>query len=103
LFSGLVGVGGGTVMVPLLVARLHLSQHRAHGTSLAIIIFVGAAGFIGYWWRGNVDWSLVGWLALGSAVGSYLGARIMAGVPERQLRAIFGVFMLIVAVRLFVT
>lgn len=90
-------------MVPLLVGRLHLSQHRAHGTSLAIVIFVGTAGFLGYWLRGNVDWSLVLWFAMGSAIGSYLGARTMTGVPERQLRAMFGVFMLIVAVRLFVT
>ena len=47
-FSGLTGVGGGAVIVPLLTGRIGLSQHRAHGTSLAIIMFVAAVGALPY-------------------------------------------------------
>jgi uncharacterized membrane protein YfcA len=100
-FSGLTGVGGGAVMVPLLTGLQRLSQHVAHGTSLAIVIFVGTAGLIGYWLNDNVEWHVAGWLVVGSTVGSYFGARTMMQIPERELRLIFGVFLLIVAIRMF--
>jgi uncharacterized membrane protein YfcA len=100
-FSGLTGVGGGAIMVPLLTGLLKLPQHRAHGTSLTIVIFVGTAGMIGYWIAGNIDWGVVGWLAIGSMAGAYFGAAAMVHVPERQLRFIFGLFLLATAVRLF--
>jgi uncharacterized membrane protein YfcA len=90
-------------MVPLLTGLQGLSQHRAHGTSLAIVVFVGAAGLTGYWLTENVAWDLVIWLTLGSMVGSYLGARTMVRIPERSLRLIFGLFLLAVAVRMFIS
>jgi hypothetical protein len=102
-FSGLTGVGGGAIMVPLLTGLLGLNQHRAHGTSLAIVVFVGTAGLLGYWITENVNWELAGWLALGGATGAYAGARTMVRIPERSLRLIFGLFLLGVAVRMFLT
>ena len=101
-FSGLTGVGGGVVMVPLLTGLLRLPQHRAHGTSLAIVIFVASAGLIGYWISGNIDWELALWLALGSAGGGYLGATAMTRVAPQPLRLLFGVFLLAIAIRMFV-
>jgi uncharacterized membrane protein YfcA len=98
-FSGLTGVGGGAIMVPLLTGRLHLSQHRAHGTSLAIITFVAVSGVVGYWHAGNIDWRLVLALAPGAVVGVFAGARTMVRVPALQLRLLFGVFLLFVAFR----
>ena len=100
-FSGLTGVGGGAIMVPLLTGLLRLPQRLAHGTSLAIVVFVGSAGLAGYWLAGNVDWSLALWLAIGSVGGAYLGAVTMARIPERSLRLIFGLFLLAMAVRMF--
>jgi uncharacterized membrane protein YfcA len=96
-------VGGGAIMVPLLTGWLKLSQHRAHGTSLAIVIFVGTAGLLGYWLTKNIDWSLAGWLAIGGAIGAYAGARTMVRIPERQLRLLFGIFLLGAAIRMFIT
>lgn len=87
-------------MVPLLTGYLRLSQHRAHGTSLAVIIFVAAAAVLRYWSLGHVDWRLAAILALGSVVGGYVGARIMPAVPARQLRRLFALFLLVVAVRM---
>jgi uncharacterized protein len=98
-FSGLTGVGGGAVMVPLLTGRLRLSQHRAHGTSLAIIMFVAVSGALGYWRAGNIDWRLVLALAPGAVLGVYAGARTMVRVPALQLRLLFGTFLLFVAFR----
>jgi uncharacterized membrane protein YfcA len=68
-FSGLTGVGGGAVMVPLLTGQLGLTQHRAHGTSLAIIMFVAVSGVAGYWSAGNIDWRLVLALTPGAVFG----------------------------------
>ena len=98
-FSGLTGVGGGAVMVPLLTGQLKLSQHRAHGTSLAMIMFVAGAGAIGYWRAGNIDWQLALALTPGAVAGVIVGAKAMVRVPALQLRLLFGVFLLFVAFR----
>lgn len=89
-------------MVPLLTSLLRLPQHLAHGTSLAIVIFVATAGFLGYWGNQNVDWHLVPWLALGGATGAYFGAVTMSKLAPRALRFVFGVFLLSVAIRMFI-
>jgi uncharacterized membrane protein YfcA len=86
-------------MVPLLTGQLKLSQHRAHGTSLAIIMFVATAGVLGYWRAGNIDWRLVLALIPGAIAGVYAGARAMMKVPAPQLRLLFGAFLFFVAFR----
>ncbi len=98
-FSGLTGVGGGAVLVPLLTGQLKLSQHRAHATSLAIILFIASAGAMGYWHAGNIDWRLVATLAPGAVIGVYAGAKMMVHVPAPQLRLLFGLFLFFVAFR----
>jgi uncharacterized membrane protein YfcA len=86
-------------MVPLLTGQLGLDQHRAHGTSLAIIMFVAASGVAGYWRAGNIDWPLVLALAPGAVIGVIAGARVMVKVPALQLRLLFGAFLFFVAFR----
>lgn len=86
-------------MVPLLTGRIGLSQHRAHGTSLAIIMFVAAAGALPYGRAGNIDWRLVLALLPGALVGVFVGARAMVKVPALQLRLLFGAFLFFVAFR----
>lgn len=98
-FAGLTGVGGGAVMVPLLTGRLGLGQHRAHGTSLAVIMFVATIGVLPYWRAGNIDWQLAVSLIPGALIGVYAGARTMVKVPALQLRLLFGGFLLFVAFR----
>lgn len=98
-FSGLTGVGGGAVLVPLLTGPLRLSQHRAHGTSLAIIMFVAVSGVVGYARAGNIDWRLVSALVPGAVLGVIAGAKAMVKVPAVQLRLLFGAFLFFVAFR----
>jgi uncharacterized membrane protein YfcA len=86
-------------MVPLLTGQLGLTQHRAHGTSLALIMFVAVAGVAAYWQAGNVDWQLVLALAPGAVLGAVVGAKAMVRVPALQLRLLFGVFLFFVAFR----
>jgi hypothetical protein len=91
-FSGLGGAGGGAIMAPLLTGQPRLSQHRAHGTSLAVITFVAIAGALGYWRAGNVDLRVVAALVPGSVAGGYASASAMTRVPALQLRLLFGAF-----------
>jgi uncharacterized membrane protein YfcA len=98
-FSGLTGVGGGAIMVPMLTGWLKLGQHRAHATSLSLITVIAAAGVIPYWLAGNVDWPLVAALVPGAVAGVFAGAKAMVRVPATQLRLAFGIFLLFVAFR----
>jgi uncharacterized membrane protein YfcA len=102
VLSGLLGVGGGIIIVPLLVALVHLSQHQAHATSLAAIVPIGAVGALTYALGGQIDLEVAGLLALGTLVGAPVGARIMARTEERPLRIMFGVLMIAVGVQLLV-
>lgn len=97
LLSGLMGVGGGVVLVPMFTAFLNIPRHQAHGTSLATIIPIAAASSIPYILKGNIDWLLVVELALGSAVGAAVGAQLMTRIPARRLRQAFGAFLIITA------
>ena len=95
--SGLFGVGGGVLMVPLLVLACGFGQHRAHVTSLAAGIFLGAAGAVTYGLEGRVDVGVAGLLALGSITGAPVGARIMERMAATQLKVAFGVLLLVMA------
>ncbi|MGB9825741.1 MAG: TSUP family transporter, partial [Desulfofundulus sp.] len=54
-FGGLVGLGGGVIMIPLMVGMLKMGQHKAHGTSLVALVFTGISGAITYALNGSVD------------------------------------------------
>ena len=98
LLSGLLGVGGGIIMVPLLVLWAGYGQRDAHAMSLGAIIPISIAGIATFGAAGEVHW----WEALGLAAGSIVGARLGAGflakIDERLLKLIFGVFLVGVAV-----
>lgn len=100
LLSGLLGVGGGVVMVPLLVSFVGLSQHEAHATSLAAIVPIAAVGALRFAAADTVDLSVAALLAAGSLVGAPLGARLMARTREGVLKLLFGAFMVVVALQL---
>jgi uncharacterized membrane protein YfcA len=97
VMSGLLGVGGGVVMVPLLVLVAKQTQHQAHATSLAAVVLMGAVGAATFAADGKVDEKLAIALAAGSLFGAPLGARIMARTAEGSLKIAFGVLMLLVA------
>ncbi|MBI4497674.1 MAG: sulfite exporter TauE/SafE family protein [Chloroflexi bacterium] len=100
LFSGLTGVGGGAILVPLLVSLLGLSQHKAHGTSLSVICMVGFIGFLEYSRQGYMDFTMAAGITVGSLVGVYFGAKTMNLVPAKQLRQAFAIFLIFVAIRM---
>jgi uncharacterized membrane protein YfcA len=93
IFSGLLGVGGGIVLIPLLVL-MGFPQHEAHATSLAAIAPIAAVGAFQFAVGGEVDYGIAVALAAGALLGAPLGARVMAGVSEPVLRVAFGALMI---------
>ncbi len=103
MLAGFLGIGGGIVLVPVLAGVFGLRQHVAHGTSLAAIIPIAAAGAIVYSLRGDVDWPIVGAIAAASIVGAIGGARLTQRMPAARLRQVFGVYAIAIAIVMLVT
>ena len=102
ILSGLFGIGGGIVMVPLLVFVASFKQHQAHATSLAAGMFLAAAGGITYAVAGDVDPLAAALLAAGALVGAPLGAKVMHGVSPNRLKIAFGVLLAVISVVMLV-
>lgn len=102
LLSGLFGVGGGTVIVPMLVLLLRFDQRLAAGTSLAAIVPTAAVGVVSYAVHGSVAWIPALILAAGAVVGAQIGTWLLARLPQNALRWGFVAFLAVVIVMLFV-
>ena len=100
LASGYVGVGGGFIMAPLMLAVLDIPMSLASGTSLIAIMILAIPGVIEQGLLGNIDYLAGIAIVVGSIPGALVGARLVRVVPERQLRFIFGGFLLVAAVML---
>lgn len=100
LASGYVGVGGGFIMVPLMLAVLDIPMSLASGTSLIAIMILAIPGVIEQGLLGNIEYLAGIAIVVGSIPGALVGARLVRMVPERQLRFIFGGFLLVAAVML---
>lgn len=98
--GGMMGVGGGTILVPLLVYVLHEEQHQAQGTSLAFIIVSALVAAGTYYTFEHLDLPVALYLILGAVPGVILGARLAAVTPGPRLRVAFGVVMALTAIRL---
>ena len=101
LLSGLFGVGGGTVIVPLLVLILRFDQRLAAGTSLAAIVPTATVGVISYAVHGSVAWIPALILALGAVVGAQIGTWLLPKLSQTVLRWSFVGFLVVVIVSLF--
>jgi uncharacterized membrane protein YfcA len=102
LLSGLLGVGGGVIMVPLLVLWAGYRQREAHAMSLGAIIPISVAGILTFGIAGEVRWLDAAALALGAVVGARLGASLLARVEERPLKIAFGCFLVAAAIAMAV-
>lgn len=101
VLGGLVGVGGGIIIVPSLVYFIGFSQKTAQGTSLGLIMLpVGILGVLMYYKQGHVDFRVVGILAVGFLLGSYLGSKIALSLPQDTVKKVFAVLMVIIAVKM---
>jgi uncharacterized protein len=95
--SGLLGVGGGIIIVPLLMGILRMPLKRALGTSLLAIVVLVIPGTIVHAALGHIDWAIFAALTVGAVPGARIGARLALGARERTLRLLVGSFLLAVA------
>ncbi len=95
LVSGLCGVGGAVLLIPLLYIFLKVPMHACIGTALIAILFNSVSGAAGYIVRGYVDFRLGILLAIGSMAAAPLGAKLSINTPREKLRRMFAVILII--------
>jgi uncharacterized membrane protein YfcA len=101
IFSGLMGVGGGIVMIPLMVFALGFTQHEAQGTSLAVLaVPVTLIAAYNYYDAGHVNWKYAAVIAVTFVVGAYFGSKFAISIDQGLLKKIFGFILIVVALRL---
>lgn len=99
--SGLIGVGGGVIIVPALVFLFNFTQHRAEGTTLALLVPpIGILAVLPYFRQGNVDLRAAGFICLGFLFGGLLGGHLANGFSNATLQKIFGVALLLISVKM---
>lgn len=87
--SGMVGISGGSFLVPLLVLAVGVPMHIAVGTSTTLVMVTASAGFLGHLSTGHFDPSLAIPLAIAGAIGGYLGTHMTVKIPPKKLKLIF--------------
>lgn len=99
--SGLIGIGGGVLIVPALVFLFGLSQQRAQGTTLALLVPpIGLLGAWTYYQKGFVDLRIAVCICIGFVLGSLYGARVATTLPTAVLEKCFGTAMLLIALKM---
>jgi uncharacterized membrane protein YfcA len=102
IMSGLVGIGGGALLTPFLIYVYGMNQHKAQGTSLAMLL--APSGFLAFWRyyrEGNADATLGILVAVGVFIGGYFGADWAQRLSEVTLRRIFASFLILIALKMF--
>jgi hypothetical protein len=101
IFSGMFGIGGGTILIPILVYLFGLTQHQAQGTTLAIMVPpIGLLAAMRYYYSGNVKLNIAAFICLGFFIGGLLGASLIQNVPDVALKRLFGIFLAFIALRM---
>jgi len=100
LFSGLFGIGGGTIAIPALVLLFGYSQQTAQGTSLLVMVPTALMGAFAYWQGGRLNVWTAAALMVGSIAFARLGAVLALMLPQAQLKTMFALFLVIVAARM---
>lgn len=101
ILSGLIGIGGGIIIIPVLVILFGLSQHQAQGTTLALMVPpVGILAAMTYYKHGYVDLKMAAFICIGFFIGGLIGAKIACSLNSIILEKVFGVALLLIAVKM---
>lgn len=100
VLSGLLGIGGGVVMVPLMVFALGIGQHMAQGISMLVIIPTSLVAIYHLHKEKLVDYKISAYLAAGAICGALISANFVQYIPASDLKRIFGAFIIFTGVRM---
>jgi uncharacterized protein len=101
VFSGMVGVGGGVIIVPALVFLFKMSQHQAQGTTLALLVPpIGLLAAWTYYKQGFVDLKVAALICAGFFLGGLIGAKFATQLSDRTLEKVFGVAMMLISLKM---
>lgn len=99
--SGLVGIGGGIIIVPALVYFLSMTQHQAQGVSIGMLLMpVGFLAAYNYYKAGNLNFKYSLIIGITFIAGAWIGSKISLNIDENVMRKIFGVFVLLMALKM---
>jgi len=98
VLSGLIGIGGGTIIVPALIFLFGLTQHQAQGTTLALLIPpIGLLAAWTYYKNGYVNLTIAVFICLGFFIGGLAGAKLAVGLSNEILKKVFGFVLLLIS------
>ncbi len=99
--SGLIGIGGGTIVIPALVFLFGFSQLQAQGTTLALMVPpIGILAALIYYKQGHVDLGAAALICLGFLFGGFFGAKVAVGLSNIVLQRMFGIFLFLVSLKM---
>ena len=99
--SGLVGIGGGIIIVPVLVYFLGFSQHQAQGTTLFMFLLpIGIFGVLNYHKQGYVDYKTALTICSTFIFGSYFGSKFAISIDQKTIKQIFGVIIILLGCKM---
>ena len=104
IFSGTLGLGAGSIVVPALVLLCGFGQKSAQGTALAVMVPMALVGALLYWKNPEIPMnvSVIALIIIGALFGAIVGTELAARLPSYVLRKAFAIFLVIVAVRMFI-
>ena len=104
VFSGIAGIGGGTIIVPALIYFLSYTQHQAQGVSLTMFLLpIGFLGVYNYYKDGHVTSETIRIALIMCAtfvIGSYFGSKIAVSLSQDMLKKVFGAFILLISLKM---
>lgn len=104
IFSGLIGIDGGIILVPAMIFLFGFSQHQAQGTTLALLVPpIELLAAWTYYNQGYVDLKIAVFGGIGFFFGGFLGARIAIELPNVILTKLFGIILLLIAIKMIFT
>ena len=102
ILSGMIGLGGGVVMIPMMVMMLAMDQKMAQGTSIAIMLPpIGILAVYNYYKEGYVNIKFAAVIAAAFIIGGFFGSKLAIALPSEMIKKIFAVLLVAIAVKMF--
>lgn len=99
--SGMVGIGGGIIIVPVLVYFLGFTQHQAQGTTLFMFMLpIGVLGVMNYHKQGYVDYKVALIICTTFVLGSYFGSKLSISLDQKLVKQIFGAIIILLGAKM---